>query len=786
MNERRIVASSRLFPLPIEGVYLEIKSSLNRHYFLTEGVSYKLTIPLYKQSMDIVKIFADTSYLALCKIGYYDGNYTLCHIKNGKILQESKQFSLVGGFSFSDFIDRKQYQVLHQQSRILIFSDFNILQGSMKTDTLKINCKAKNFRATDTYYCTTTEAGAIEAYDKKNLRLFLTLKGNFIANGIYIDSEGNYWVSTSDKGLLLFKHQPISNIDFPLEYKNMAYMSVTKTKDGNLYAGNFVGEVLQLNNNRMQIGKLESLSPTKSWVRSIKQSQNKLFVFPDTAAFIYLNKRRKQNKKVRVLKGYYIITGVTDNYQIFKTRDIKCLMIIKERTELMSELNKGDRVTNITWIDKKEIIYFSSINSRFKFSLLKDTVFLISATDTILNDSIVSVCTSSENLLWIATANNGVLVLNDDKLIAHVTKSKGLLSNTLNTITAGKNGQIWVGSNEGISIIYYSLKDSITVNRIQNLTIQDGLTSNVINQMCFESDTMYAATSRGISVIPANISIPAFDIPIRLLDVQVNQKDTLLLTHYVLSPRQNSINLQFAGVELTGHFKNAQLSMDKGETWTDLKSNYLSLQLSSGEHPVWLRAIDVNGNKGAKILKLQFDIDTPYYKAWWFWLPISTHLLATSFYIYIQWTKRKHQQKINEFLHQKELDELEIQALKAQINPHFVFNCLNSVRGFIYDEDFENADIYMQKFSQILRSTLKFSSEPSITLEAELEFIDTYLMLEKLRFGNKFEYSINTEEGLPLKDLMIPAMLLQPFVENAINHGVDHLVNRVGKILIKL
>jgi hypothetical protein len=271
---------------------------------------------------------------------------------------------------------------------------------------------------------------------------------------------------------------------------------------------------------------------------------------------------------------------------------------------------------------------------------------------------------------------------------------------------------------------------------------------------------MYAATETGITVIPANILIQKFNIPIELTAVRINNKDTILIGHYELEPHQNSIDLEFSGIELSGHFKNAQISKDQGILWTDINSNNLSLQFESGEHYVWLRAVDVNGNIANKILKLQFNIAKRFYEEWWFVLSLSLLILIGSISIYNMIARRKHKQQIDLFLNQQALDELEIQALKAQINPHFVFNCLNSIKGFIYDEDFEQADLYLDKFSSLLRNTLDYSSMQSISLKYEADI------------------SIN--------EIAIPAMILQPYVENAIKHGVCNLDDNTGKIIIKV
>jgi len=122
--------------------------------------------------------------------------------------------------------------------------------------------------------------------------------------------------------------------------------------------------------------------------------------------------------------------------------------------------------------------------------------------------------------------------------------------------------------------------------------------------------------------------------------------------------------------------------------------------------------------------------------------------------------------------------------LKAQINPHFIFNCLNSIKGFIYDKDYKQADKYLDRFAELMRSTIDNSDASIISLKDEMHYLDNYLQLEKLRFEDKFEYRINIYISVDIEKVFVPAMLLQPYVENAIRHGMRSLENRKGQINI--
>lgn len=122
----------------------------------------------------------------------------------------------------------------------------------------------------------------------------------------------------------------------------------------------------------------------------------------------------------------------------------------------------------------------------------------------------------------------------------------------------------------------------------------------------------------------------------------------------------------------------------------------------------------------------------------------------------------------------KQLIELQLAALRSQMNPHFIFNALNSIKKFVLSNDVDNADIYLGKFSRLIRSILNNTREASISLEKELEMLTLYLELEKLRFGKKLDYCIHVDPSLQGGTVFIPTMIVQPFIENAMLHGIMH------------
>ncbi|HEX5667761.1 MAG TPA: histidine kinase, partial [Chitinophagaceae bacterium] len=129
--------------------------------------------------------------------------------------------------------------------------------------------------------------------------------------------------------------------------------------------------------------------------------------------------------------------------------------------------------------------------------------------------------------------------------------------------------------------------------------------------------------------------------------------------------------------------------------------------------------------------------------------------------------------------------QLEMQALRARMNPHFIFNCLSSINWLILGDQNEAASKYLHQFSRLMRMVLENSGRSFVTLEEELNMLNLYLKMEQLRFENTFDYQIEVQDDLDINAIMVPPLLLQPFCENAIWHGLMHKGNK-GMLTLKI
>ena len=207
-------------------------------------------------------------------------------------------------------------------------------------------------------------------------------------------------------------------------------------------------------------------------------------------------------------------------------------------------------------------------------------------------------------------------------------------------------------------------------------------------------------------------------------------------------------------------------------SWTKssrIADGFTLSNLAAGQYTLDVRI--VQGNQVLNTRSLSFSIAPHWHESTWFWMAVFLVVLAGTVQFFRHRISRlKKQNALNQAL-----NEAQLTALKAQMNPHFLFNILNSIQGLVLKEDKMRANKIMSEFSVFLRKTLNYSGKAYIALQDEIEMLENYLKLEQHRFSDSFTYELKVESSLEdYLHLQIPPLLIQPFVENAINHGLLH------------
>jgi ligand-binding sensor domain-containing protein len=194
--------------------------------------------------------------------------------------------------------------------------------------------------------------------------------------------------------------------------------------------------------------------------------------------------------------------------------------------------------------------------------------------------------------------------------------------------------------------------------------------------------------------------------------------------------------------------------------------------IAGGDYIFLLQAANNEGVWNTESLRIPIRITTPWWRSLWFWFPLGLVFVIT---VMLAVRRRIHQVRKQEKIKSefdKKLAGMELNALRAQMNPHFIFNCLNSIDYYIIKNETEKASDYLNRFSKLIRLILQNSRAEYVNLKDELEALKLYMEMESIRFDHRFDYVVRVGSGLQLENIEIPPLLLQPYVENAIWHGL--------------
>ncbi len=258
--------------------------------------------------------------------------------------------------------------------------------------------------------------------------------------------------------------------------------------------------------------------------------------------------------------------------------------------------------------------------------------------------------------------------------------------------------------------------------------------------------------------------------------LSAEQNDILILSDAVYSGPEKNLVYQFRNIRKSGE-------------WMAAKNNVLQLlDQKPGKYTIDLRVSDGTGQERVIAHAFDFEIRPPWYQHPVFYVSVVFALVGGLLLAY------RYRIRTLRFRYdmQSRLQQLEVSALKAQMNPHFIFNCLNSIKALILIGDTDMAVTYIGTFSKLVRSSLDNVDEKLISLKDELDIADNYLSLERLRFGDRLTWSVRVLEDALLTEVRLPPFILQPLIENAIVHGIKHirqegfihlLVYREGKVI---
>ena len=579
---------------------------------------------------------------------------------------------------------------------------------------------------------------------------------NIDAHFGFIDASQNIWLCTFSNGL--YKLPKVKrDIKYVLNHQKVNYLGFVGTKlIATVYNQGFYSYDFESKDFKMFLEKpyflfqpnyLEELNTafylSKHDMISIKNDSKKVVKLSNDLK----NNRIDIHKKLIYYQGFiYGIHAVGIN-----KIDPETFAIVQEYKQ---------QGTNFLFVYKDDLLIATTNGlKRLKNNRIEDVVF-----NTEFDKSILNIHKISDTQLLINTDGFGAY-LSDLKLIKQLPKSEFSIVN--NAFVTDQN--IWLATNKGI--LKYSIKNG---NYVYQKTINstDGLPSDDINDVFVYDDTILASTNLGIAMLPVN---------------QI--KNAQLLNVYIEKSLYNASIIKDGSAfyfQDNSSFSVEIATIDFSENATDFTYQYKLEPIQNNWTSTSSKAITFNSLLPAsyqlriKVNKVEKVLNFTIKPLWWqtslfriLSIIVGISVLIYGIWLFVQWSSKKEKDKISQ---EQRFTELQLKALRSQMNPHFVFNSLAAIQYYINENDFETSEYYLVKFSKLIRQFFDMSVMSKISIEDELRLLKNYLDLEKLRFKDKLSYVINVDASLEKRE--IPTMLLQPIVENAINHGIFNKLDK--------
>jgi ligand-binding sensor domain-containing protein len=433
-----------------------------------------------------------------------------------------------------------------------------------------------------------------------------------------------------------------------------------------------------------------------------------------------------------------------------------------------------------------QTLYLGCIDGLWTYNYSTNVSEYIGMKDSLLQNRILDLAYTTDSLLVIATKGVGILIY-DKKNAYKINAAKGLCGDNVYHIRIdGKT--IWAATNRGLNSITISSSKPLAYT-IRSYTTIDGLASNEVNDVIQMDNKIWVATNKGLSMFnPEELVRSSKPIPLFIQEIAINDRDTIPLKKYNLSYTENNIKIKFIalGYQNAGKLKYRYKMLGLDTNWVYTQNREIQFTtLPANNYTFLLAVLNPNGVWSKNEVRIAFTIRSPFWQKWWFiaLCMVSIFLIIAGLFKYrIKKNKAEEEKSMNL---NRMLMNLRLKALRAQMNPHFTFNVMNSIQHFIINKDSESANRYLSKFSKLIRIILNNSEKNTIPIIEELKALELYLELESMRFEERFDYEILLDPLMDGAIIEIPSMLIQPYIENSVKHGI--LPSKLkGKIIIEL
>jgi ligand-binding sensor domain-containing protein len=496
-------------------------------------------------------------------------------------------------------------------------------------------------------------------------------------------------------------------------------------------------------------------------------------------------------------KGQVFIGSVNNGFYIWDIKSGQLTHYNKRDIDKASDA-AGDNICYPTLVDKAGNTWFTSSNGVYEYRVAEGRYYH-HAYKTVSREMPAPeanyIAQDKAGHYWITTLNNGLYELYFEKgaeVLKNYTQNSGVGLGTdyLYKIKADPtDSTLWISTLTGLVkfdpfqkqvLSYFVRQQGFTENDAGytfNITPDDKLVQLFFANLNIIDLKQYRFNKNPPALVFNSIKVLDREYVYGLKD----DKPELVLSH-----SENFLQFEFAALSFNNSNYNRYAYMlegaDKDWVYSGNRNTVTYAGLKPGLYTFKVKATSNDGVwSSEKIISIR--IQPPFYATWWFILLVACTLGAL-----VYWWSRyriaavKKEEKLKADFRQQ-IAETEMKALRAQMNPHFIFNCLNSIQKYILQQDHFAASQYLTRFSRLIRLILDHSNQSAIQLSGELELLKLYVEMEQLRFDNRFDLVVQVADDIAPQLVAIPSMLIQPYLENAIWHGLLHKDEK-GRLLL--
>ncbi|MEP1461047.1 MAG: histidine kinase [Ekhidna sp.] len=580
-----------------------------------------------------------------------------------------------------------------------------------------------------------------------------TLFGDYFISYVHEDHEGNILLGTFGTGIIVIPNTSTTNLT-SLDHLNAS--SICSNYDGGILIGTTKGEVYDWTKQELFLIKEQG----DKYVQVLEYMPTDDLLFVDqTNFYVYSRMSRKQLAKLSI-GAVKDVSKLSGSQFAFATNNRLAVLAWDGKqfdTQYVSNIGRTYAVENIP--GTSSLIVASSQGLK-KVDSAQVSNVLFNENSILVND-----LEATQELVLIATQKHGLLQLGTDGLQSFVEVNDKLLDKNVRQVQV-REPYIFLSTEGG-----FQMFNRLT-NEVFSISESDGLSIKKIQDFVVDEESIWFLHQKGIQKMKLQELLHSKNLPsIRDIDA-INAADEIISDGIVFEHFENNLKFKIDAQSLRNrndltysYFLDPISARWETNEYVDNKIEYQSLP--PGDYTFKVR---LNYKKQpVDEASYAFTIRAPFWQTWWFYV---LNAFALVFVTYLFFRKRLIDQKrradeINQ------LNESKLSALQSQMNPHFIFNALNSIQEYIILNERKLAGKYLGKFADLMRIYLNYSQAKFISLQQEIEALNLYMELEKLRFEELLSYEIELDDSIEMND-QIPSLLIQPYVENALKHGLLH------------